>query len=215
MLETVNVSKYWPALLVNKYLPNKDMVGHSVILHSTKYLIHMQGWHISIWIFSPWLHITHLITENLLQYGLCHGDSKSHHNSYALLKVLWKNLFVVVVYYELSFLVHDVIQKYECIINALMLKLMSCNNLSCRSNWHKAFSKFKEIIKQKGDSFLYSPLNFSNVQVSPATATCTPQKLPNENRNTNRVVHCHLGKSHQPWRLGKVAGQAGLSWRQD
>lgn len=109
----------------------------------------MQGWYINIWIFSPWLYITHLITENLLQYGLCHGDSKSHHNSYSLLKVLWKNFFVVVVYYELSFLVPDIMQKYECIINTLMLKLMSCNSLSYRSNWHEAFSKFKEIISER------------------------------------------------------------------
>lgn len=174
MLETVNVSKYLPALLVNIYLANKDVVGYSIILRSTKYLIHMWGSYISVWISSPWLHITHLITENLLQYGLCHSDSKSHHNSYSLLKVLWKNFFVVVVYYELSFLVYDIMQKYECIISALMLILMSCYSLSYRSNWHETFSKFKEIIKWKGDSLLYSPPNFSNVQVSPATATCTP-----------------------------------------
>lgn len=154
---------YSKCQFVNMFI-YEDIVGHSILLNSAKYLIHMQGWYVNTQkFFHNYTQFIQLIIGNLLQDGLCHAlvDSKSYHDSYSVLKPLWKNSFVAVVYYELSFLVHDVMERYERIINALMLYLMSCDSVSYMSNWHRTFSKCKEVSKKKD-----SLLNFSNAPIS-------------------------------------------------
>lgn len=53
-----------------------------------------------------------------------------------------------------------------------MLKQISFNNFSYMSNWHGAFGRSKDVAKQRQiPSFTHSLLNFSNIHVSPETAT--------------------------------------------
>ena len=126
---TVNIIKYLPAWLIKTRWDTQYLQTVLSILDICKDDIQTYKYFLHKYPQLSWM-----IIGNLQQQILCHVsiDRKSHHDSFALVIPLWKNSFVVVVYYELSFQVHDVTRRYKCIINVQMLKLCTNDQIDMR-----------------------------------------------------------------------------------